>query len=171
MPGVQPPSPKPGSAAPRKTSGAIKPPKPVRPSAPELSPAPAAPAISARVDPSDIGSSLANVIDDDDRVNIPAPGPAAFVHRPTATKARPAPIYTRLTFRRTIIPILLTMGIALPGCAVWWAIQDEDSPLKSLGVKFPLTFVGLGLVMLALAIVNMIQVKNTLAEKKVASGG
>ncbi len=63
------------------------------------------------------------------------------------------------------------MGIALPGCAVWWAMQDEDSPLKSLGVKFPLTFVGLGLVMLALAIVNMIQVKNTLAEKKAANGG
>jgi uncharacterized membrane protein YidH (DUF202 family) len=65
-------------------------------------------------------------------------------------------------FRRTIIPILLTMGVALPACAVWWCALDEDSPLKLLGLRFPITLAVVGVVLLALGIVNVVQVKHQL---------
>ena len=113
-------------------------------------------------DPSDISSSLANVIDDDDAVIVPAPTADVFAHHPAPVRAPRQPFYMRMSFRRTIIPILLTMGVALPGCAVWWMMQDEDSPARGLGIKFPLTFTFVGLVLLALGIVNMLHVKQEL---------
>ena len=64
-----------------------------------------------------------------------------------------------------MIPILLMMGVALPGSSIWWLIQDQDSPVKSLGWPFPITLVVIGLVSLALAIVNMIQVKHEFARQ------
>jgi hypothetical protein len=122
------------------------------------------PAIPA--DPSDISSSLANVIDDDDAVIVPAPTADVFAHHPAPVRAPRTPFYARLSFRRTIIPILLTMGVALPGCAVWWLSQDEDSPARALGLKFPLTFALVGLVLLALGIVNMLHVRHDMEQRR-----
>jgi hypothetical protein len=143
----------------------------VRPAAPTLSQAPLPPVTGAAPlppvtpptsDPSDISSSLANVVDDDDAVIVPAPSPEVFVHRPAPPRAPRLPLYARMGFRRTIIPILLTMGVALPACAAWWCTLDEDSPLKLLGLRFPITLAVVGVVLLALGIVNVIQVKHQL---------
>ena len=94
---------------------------------------------------------------------IPAPERAVFAPRPPPIRPRTPPIYTRLSFRRTIIPILLTMGVALPGCAIWWFTLDEDAPLRLIGLRFPITLTLIGIVMLALAILNMLQVRDQLA--------
>jgi hypothetical protein len=95
-------------------------------------------------------------------LNVPAPSPEVFHHRPAPPRPKKIPLHARLSFRRTIIPILLTMGVALPACAVWWMMQDEDSPLKLLGLRFPITLTVVGVVFLALGIVNVIQVKHQL---------
>ena len=51
-----------------------------------------------------------------------------------------------LNFRRTIVPILLTMGVALAWLRrIWlWCFLDEDSPLKSAGLLFPITLAVVG---------------------------
>lgn len=170
-PGVQPPSPKPASpTSARNAPVRPKPPKPIRPDAPTLSQPPIESALPAPIDSGDISSSLANVIEDDDAVIVPAPEPAVFAHRPPPAPAKRDPFYARLSFRRTIIPILLTMGVALPGCAIWWLLQEEDSPLKSLGWQFPATLTVIGIVMLLLAILNMIQVKHAMDAQRVGQG-
>jgi hypothetical protein len=78
---------------------------------------------------------------------------------------RRIPFYARLGFRQTIIPILLMMGVALPACAIWWLIQDEDSPLKSISLGLPITMGLVGLILLALGILIMMQVKAQLAQE------
>ena len=110
------------------------------------------------------------MVEDDDAVIVPAPERAVFAHRPAVAPAKRVGFYARPGFRRTIIPVLLTMGVALPGCAIWWLMQEEDSPLKSLGWQFPVTLTVIGIVMLALAILNMIQVKRAMDANRVGSG-
>jgi hypothetical protein len=109
---------------------------------------------------SDLGES-----EDAAGVIVPPPEPAAFTHRP-APRPRAAPaLYARLNFRRTMIPILLTMGLALPACAIWWCFLDEDSPLKSLSIAYPITLAVVGIALLALGIANMLQVRARLMER------
>jgi hypothetical protein len=162
-PGVQPPSPKPTVVPkPRATVSGVKPPKPVRPAAPTLSQGPTPPIGSQSSPPaeaSEISSSLANVIEDDDAMNVPAPERSVFVHHPPPLRPPATPLYARLSFRRTIIPILLTMGVALPVCAGWWFSLDKDAPLRSIGLRFPITLAVIGFVMLGLAVMNMLHVK------------
>ncbi len=57
------------------------------------------------------------------------------------------------------------MGVALPACAIWWLIQDEDSPLKSISLGLPITMGLVGLILLALGILIMMQVKAQLAQE------
>jgi hypothetical protein len=151
-------------------------PKPNRPAEPSLSQAPAPPRASsppsapatpsaAPNTPADIGTSLANVIDDGDAVIVPAPDPGALAHRPPRKRAKSQPLYARLSFRRTLIPILLTMGVALPGCAIWWCFLDADSPLKSISISFPITLAAVGLVLLGLGVMNMLFVKHQLEQQ------
>jgi hypothetical protein len=166
-PGVRPPSSKPASAARAPNSPSRpKPPKPVRPDAPTLSQRPGESAPSPPVEGGDLGSSLANVIDDDDAVIVPAPGPAVFAHRPAPPAlTKRVPLHARLGFRRTMIPILLTLGLALPVTAIWWMIQEDDSPIRELGWQFPVTLTVIGIVMLGLGILNMVQVKRQMDEQ------
>ena len=138
--GVQPPAPKPVAApAPRPASGGVKPPRPSRPAAPTRSSAPITSAANTSTTP----------IDDDDAVIVPAPEPSVFSPRRSLPRPKPVAFYANLNFRRTIVPILLTMGVALPGCAIWWCFLDEDSPLKSAGLLFPITLAVVGVVLLA----------------------
>ncbi|HEX3356717.1 MAG TPA: hypothetical protein VHS31_07005 [Tepidisphaeraceae bacterium] len=93
-----------------------------------------------------------------------AASPAAPIQQRHHQPLRRVPFYARLSFRQTIIPILLTLGVAFPACAIWWLMQDEDSPLKSVGLGIPITMAFVGLVLLALGIFSMIQVKTQLAQ-------
>jgi hypothetical protein len=157
----------PRSIAPQRPSV----PKPNRPTEPSISQPPAPPRAATPTAPvaqsgsEDISSSLANVIDDGDAVIVPAPTPDVLAHRPAPKRIKRDPIYTKLSFRQTLIPILLTMGVALPGCAVWWLFLDPDSPLKSATVWFPITLAVIGLVLLALGVMNMLFVKHYLQQQ------
>jgi hypothetical protein len=99
--------------------------------------------------------------EDDDVVVAPAPEPEAFIARkPTSHIHGPS-----LEFRRTLIPILLTFGIALPATAIWWFTLDNERPLKVLGLFFPITLIVLGVILLLLAILNMAQVKRLMQQQ------
>lgn len=93
--------------------------------------------------------------EDDDVVVAPAPAPDVFIpKKPTIAVHGPS-----LEFRRTLIPILLTFGVALPATGIWWFTLGPESPIKVLGLFFPITLMVLGAMLLLLAIVNMAQVK------------
>lgn len=65
-------------------------------------------------------------------------------------------------FRQTVIPILLVMGISLPGISIYWLTLDRESLLRSAGPAVPIVLTLVGLVMLLLGIANMMAVKHDL---------
>ena len=81
-------------------------------------------------------------------------------------------LYRTLAFRRTIIPILLTLGVSLPALAGGWLMLDPDSTLKSApqlaGPLVPVTLVVVGVILLILAVLNMLYVRHEL--QRAASG-
>lgn len=161
-----PPSP-PRSATPASRepeAAASRPLRPTRPDAPArpAMPPPVARAVKkfdASVDP------LARIVED---TNVPIGVALHGTRRDTASHPKPArraPFYKSLSFRRTIIPILLTMGVALPALASGWFMLDRDAPLKQTGVVVPLAFFITGAVLLLLAIANMLTVRQQLRER------
>jgi hypothetical protein len=159
---VQPPAPKPVAApVPRPASGGVKPPRPSRPAAPTRSIAPP----TSTANSSNVRAAATNAADDDDAVIVPAPEPSVFAPRPMLPPLKREAFYASIGFRRTVIPILLTMGVALPGCAIWWCFLDQDSPLKTAGLRFPITLAVGGIILLGLGILNMLQVKSQLQSR------
>ena len=133
-------------------SGPVRPARPSRPEAPSARVEPAVPEEAPPAQPEE----PAFVADDDDDVVVaPAPEPEAFIAR----KPAGAILGPSLEFRRTLIPILLTFGVALPATGIWWFTRDSESPIKVLGIFFPITMMVLGAVLLLLAAMNMAQVK------------
>jgi hypothetical protein len=112
---------------------------------------------------------MEHIVDDGDNVNIPAPTPEVFAYRTPPVRVKRTPMYARLSFRRTIIPILLTLGVSLPICGAWWLMLDEDHPLRGLSIGYPILIVATGVVLLVLAILNMLQVRHQLQQAPNAS--
>src|SRR5207253_2988436 len=71
-------------------------------------------------------------------------------------------LYKSLASRRTIIPILLTLGVSLPALAGWWCLLDRHAPLKQTGPVVPITLLVVGVVLLLLAVLNMLYVRHEL---------
>jgi hypothetical protein len=109
---------------------------------------------SADAPQDEISSSLANVIDDSGL----SVGFEAATHGPRVSLTRAAPMRS-LQLRRTLIPILLTLGVCLPLIAAWWFTLDSDAPLKEIGAAFPWALLAIGTVMLGLAVLNMLSVR------------
>ena len=129
--------------------------RPARPSRPEAPSAPIEQPTPAAAPPAPLQEPAFVADDDDDSVVAPAPEPEVFIARKhAATVHGPS-----LEFRRTLIPILLTFGVALPATGIWWFTLDSESPIKVLGMVFPITMMVLGAVLLLLAAMNMAQVK------------
>lgn len=111
------------------------------------------------------------IIDDDDMMNIPAPEASVFQPRP-----KPAPRagaratnYARrsLDYRRTLIPILLVLGLYMAWLASLKYFSGPDSVLATVPVWVPVLLAVGSIVLLGLAVVNMISVKQQLeAEEK-----
>ncbi|HTL30013.1 MAG TPA: hypothetical protein VL282_12360 [Tepidisphaeraceae bacterium] len=156
---------RPAAPSSSKPASASKPPpaRPARPSRPEAPQAPSdVDAESIPKTPTPIPEEPEFVADDDDdTVVAPAPEPAVFVPKKTTTTRGPS-----LDFRRTLIPILLTFGIALPAIGIWWFTLDDDSPLRVIGLLFPITMLVLGAVLLALAGLNMAQVRRLMQQRR-----
>jgi hypothetical protein len=136
---------------------------PARPARPARPSAPSAPASESKVqepEPAQPEEPAFVSDEDDDVVVAPAPEPEAFIARkPVAHVHGPS-----LEFRRTLIPILLTFGVALPATGIWWFTLDSDRPLKVLGLFFPITMMVLGVLLLLLAVLNMAQVKRLMQQ-------
>ena len=101
------------------------------------------------------------IIDDDDAVIVPAPEASAFVPK-SKTNAEVRKKIARkrnLEFRRTLIPILLTCGVMMLVFAVLRFFTGPDSMLTNLPIWIPIALVTAGLVLLALAVVNILGVR------------
>jgi hypothetical protein len=106
--------------------------------------------------------AMAHIVEDDDTLNMPAASPDLLAHRRPAPPPRKRVVLSRTVgFKQTLIPILLTLGVLLPGIAVWSFALGEESVIAGIPwVAFML--MGIGLVMLALAALTMVQVKHQL---------
>ncbi|MGH7178390.1 MAG: hypothetical protein ACREJC_13510 [Tepidisphaeraceae bacterium] len=98
---------------------------------------------------------------DDDAVIVPPPHPEMFAR--TSAPERRVPFFARLGVRRTLIPILLTLGGSLIALGTLWFRLDPDSPLRDLGSTPAIAFLVLGPVLLLLAVLNMAQVAKQMA--------
>jgi hypothetical protein len=140
--------------------------EPVRPFLPaarrvdDQQPAPESPAPS-----DDVVTALSSVREDDDAVvAIPAPAPMELTPRRHADrdpkKSRP------LQFRRTVIPILLTLGVALPSLGGAYFALNKDSTFRaSVSAAVAIVLLACGPVLLLLALLNMMQVRAALRSR------
>jgi hypothetical protein len=114
-----------------------------------------------------------DVVDDDDSVIVPAPDASAFIPKKKSTgsaEARAAIAKKKsLEYRRTLIPILLTSGLLLLGFGVLKFVAGGDSTLQYIPSWIPIALLCAGVLLLALAGVNMMSVKQQLAAAKRAS--
>lgn len=177
------------SAPPRP---AVAPPKPPEPVAPVVAPEPVAQepepepvtsdappqapeeeAVSADAHAAEV-AHVAEVLEhnempagfDDDQVIVPAPPTEALAHThpPVRKVARPRAKTVSMKMKRTIIPIMLTLGVICLFLVALGLLSAKGSAFKdfaSLGAA--LTFIPVGLVFLAGAVFTMFQVKQELA--------
>jgi hypothetical protein len=125
------------------------------------------------------------------RAATPAPGPVAPIEvkeiehdelqgphvesssvKPQAPRGRSAPRPTSaaaakrsVEHKRTMIPILLTIGVILMGLGVLRFVSGSDSPFSLLPVWFVAVLIAMGLASLGLAALNMSIVKHALEEQ------
>lgn len=89
---------------------------------------------------------------------------------PSPTNAQPAPgkqvaphpaarLHTSIQTKQTWIPVLLTGGIAFPIFGIIPLFADPYSPFSTLKTWLPTAGILLGLLMLAVGILNMLQVR------------
>ena len=129
----------------------------------EPAPRPAAPDADAHAaEIAREADAVAHVVEDDDTLNLPAPTPDMLAHRRTAPAApRRAPIARTATFKQSLIPILLTLGILLPALAFWSFALGEESPI-SAAPGIAIALIATGVIMLIFALITMFQVKHQL---------
>ncbi len=97
---------------------------------------------------------------DDDAVIVPPPDVEVFI--PKSTSSRRSALYQTLQFRRTVIPILIVCSLLLISIATAKAFVGPDSLLSDLPSWLAPVLFSTGLVLLALAVLNMISVKQQL---------
>jgi hypothetical protein len=103
-------------------------------------------------------------VDEDDRVIVPAAPLSAFGPKPNYRASTPAvPLFKTLGFRRTAIPILLTTSILMLAVAALRFVVDPDSVLALLPAWTPLALTFAAVLFLAVAVLNMMQVRQQLA--------
>jgi hypothetical protein len=148
-----------------RPASAAKPPGPIPKSPP--TPRPAEPELDAHAaELAREADAVAHVVEDDDTLNLPAPTPDMLAHRRAAPPApRRAPIARTVGFKQTLIPILLTLGLLLPGLAFWSFALGEESPISATpGIAIAL--IATGVIMLIFALITMLQVKHQLDQAK-----
>jgi hypothetical protein len=101
--------------------------------------------------------------EEDEVLSTPPPNPRVFAPK----RSTRALVEDRaLEARRTVIPILLTCGVLLPvvGSLKWLA--GDESPFGAWSVWVPIVLGVLGLAILALAVLNMLQVREMLLRRR-----
>jgi hypothetical protein len=185
---VKPPAPPAPSADGARPPAPATPPRPAARPAPAKPPAPRPPrpdrpaAPAARVVPDAPEETVAPMvvngsIPDDDRLDLPAPTPDMLAHLPapaehhlSAAAVAAVVVPHGLGFRRTIIPVLLTCGVLLlVTAAVRW-LGGDDSPFVALPAWVAAALAGAGVAFLAVAVLNVFQVREELARIAAATG-
>jgi len=92
-------------------------------------------------------------------INIPAASASSAARR--KGRSRQA-ILASLFVRRTLIPILLTLGVLLPVLGAVWFVVPAESPFKAVGQELPWAMLLIGPVFLVVGILNMLQVRAAL---------
>ena len=132
-------------------------------------PVPPLPVEAAAVSEATVDEAEAFTREDDDSVNVPAPSAEylAHTHRVGYASARIAPPkYQNLEYKRTIIPVLLTMGICLAAIATSKFVFAEDTKLGNLPTWVPIALYVFAAAAVAFALLTMVQVKSTLAQQQ-----
>ena len=111
--------------------------------------------------------AIAHVVEDDDTLNMPAPGPEAFAPRRPVARPKRELVSRTVGFKQTLIPILLSQGALLPLIATYLLVLGEESPLAG-HAWIPLSLLGIGLVLLLFAVLTMLQVRHQLAQMAAA---
>jgi hypothetical protein len=112
--------------------------------------------------------AIAHVIEDDnDTLNVPAPPPEAFAPRPPRPRPQRELVSRTVGFKQTLIPILLTQGVLLPGIGAYLFSLGDESPLVG-HIWIPLSLLVIGFILLLFAALTMLQVKDQLAREAVA---
>jgi len=73
-------------------------------------------------------------------------------------------LFKRLSFRQTLIPVLLTLGVLMPIFGVLPLVMPAESPWAAISDWVAYLCIGLGVALLGLAIVNMLLVRQQLAD-------
>jgi hypothetical protein len=111
--------------------------------------------------------AIAHVVEDDDTLNLPAPPPEAFAPRPPKPRPKRELVSRTVAFKQTLIPVLLTQGVLLPGIGAYLLSLGEESPLVG-HAWIPLSLLVIGAVLLLFAALTMLQVKAQLAQEAAA---
>ena len=117
----------------------------------------------------ELSSALANVVEGSDVMFAPAPEMSVLTRAKVKPTTRRTPYAKTLHFRQTMIPILLMLGVSLPGIAVYWLLLDRDSLLRSGGAGLPIVLTVVGIVMLLLAVMNMFAVRHELQQVRLTA--
>jgi hypothetical protein len=98
-------------------------------------------------------------------VNMPAPGLEVFLPKKSkAERRRRQTLLSSLQYRRTLVPIMLTLGVLLPVlCGIWYKL-DSHSPFKKIDPKLPPVLMVMGLMFLALGVLNVLQLREMLRD-------
>lgn len=109
--------------------------------------------------------AMTHIVEDDDTLNLPPPPPEALGPRRPPRRPQRELASRTVSFKQTMIPILLTMGVLLSGIAGWSFVLGEESPVVDAPL-IPICVMGLGVLMLAFAVVTMLQVRAQLNREK-----
>jgi len=153
------PQPKPRVAAVVKPQVKPQVARPTAPSARPSSPATRAPVAKTPVakkapapPPMDVGQALA--------------GTSSKLGMRAAKRQKSDPAPFQLALKRTVIPVLLTMGFILVSLAVvHYAWRSDDNPVLELPTAVIIGMMAGALVLWALAALNMVSVRRTLAAR------
>ncbi|QOV88583.1 hypothetical protein [Humisphaera borealis] len=117
-------------------------------------------------------SGLESVVADDaDEVNVP-PAPIEYLghtHHVQPTNG-PAfvPKYQAMSYKQTLIPILLTTGLCLAALGACRFVLPRDTPLGNLPIFIPIILFVAAAAALAFGVLSMLQVKNALDQQALA---
>jgi hypothetical protein len=117
----------------------------------------------------EVGDDVRGRLADDDAVIAPAPDPSVFAPRVYAPDvlasgraARDLDASRRLERKRTLIPILLTLGALLPAIASLKWLAGDESPFAAWDLWVPVVMCTASMCLIALAALNMLQVRHVL---------
>lgn len=186
---AKPTSPKPARPASPTAPAAAAKPRPTQPvqAAPKRPAAPSAPpprssapppaASSSRVRPASptapptISEEAFEHVEDDDRGADEEAAIAATqaldYHGPRTapTKSKRVPYYKMLGFRRTAIPVAMTLGAMMLIAVAARFFVDEEAPLRRVPMWANAILVALGLLSIGVSVLNMLTVRNELARR------